>query len=80
VRSTLRDALDFVERLQHFGEVNTAWDAFIDYTSHFGFTSGALADMPGPGERLEDTVHGRRHGATAISNEITFGMTLPGCI
>ncbi len=56
MRTTLRDALDFVERLQRFGEANAAWNAFIDYTSQFGFTSGALADMPGPGERLEDTV------------------------
>lgn len=56
MRSTLRDALDFVERLQSFGEMHAAWKAFLDYTSQFGFTNGALADMPGPGERLQDTV------------------------
>lgn len=56
MRSTLRDTLDFVERLQSFGEMQAAWTAFLDYTSQFGFTTGALADMPGPGERLQDTV------------------------
>lgn len=56
VRSTLRDALDFVGRLQSFGEMHAAWNAFLDYSSQFGFTNGALADMPGPGERVQDTV------------------------
>lgn len=56
MRSTLRDALDFVERLQSFGEMHAAWNAFLEYTTQFGFTNGALADMPGPGERLQDTV------------------------
>lgn len=56
MRSTLRDALDFVERLQSFGEMQAAWGAFLDYTSQFGFSKGGLADMPGPGERLQDTI------------------------
>ena len=56
MRTTLRDALDFVERLQTFSDMNSAWGGFLEYTSGFGFTHGALADMPGPGERLQDTV------------------------
>ena len=56
MRATLRDALDFVERLQTFNDMNSAWAGFLEYTSGFGFTHGALADMPGPGERLQDTV------------------------
>lgn len=36
--------------------MNAAWAAFLGYTSRFGFTKGALADMPGPGERVQDTV------------------------
>ena len=36
--------------------MNSAWGGFLEYTSSFGFTQGALADMPGPGERLQDTV------------------------
>jgi LuxR family quorum sensing-dependent transcriptional regulator len=56
LRSGLRDVLDFVERLQTFDEVDSAWKFFLDYASRFGFTMGGLADMPGPGERLQDTI------------------------
>jgi len=56
LRTTLRDALDFVERLQTFDDMDSAWTGFLQYSSGFGFTQGALADMPGPGERVEDTV------------------------
>lgn len=56
MRSTLRDALDFVQRLQTFGDMNDAWTAFLGFAANFGFTQGALADMPGPGERVQDTV------------------------
>jgi LuxR family transcriptional regulator, quorum-sensing system regulator BjaR1 len=56
LRSTLTDALDFVGHLQNFDDMNAAWTAFLGYTAEFGFTKGALADMPGPGERVQDTV------------------------
>ncbi len=54
--STLSDVLEFVERLQTLNEMNAAWNYFLNYTSRFGLTAGALADMPGPGERVQDTV------------------------
>jgi LuxR family transcriptional regulator, quorum-sensing system regulator BjaR1 len=56
VRSALRDVLDFVERLQTFDSMSAAWNCFLDYASRSGFRMGALADMPGPGERVQDTV------------------------
>jgi LuxR family quorum sensing-dependent transcriptional regulator len=36
--------------------MNAAWNYFLTYASRFGLTAGALADMPGPGERVQDTV------------------------
>jgi len=56
LRSTLRDAIDFVGHLQTFDDMNAAWSAFLGFAANFGFTRGALADMPGPGERVQDTV------------------------
>src|SRR6266566_3619116 len=56
LRSTLTDAIDFVGHLQTFDDMNAAWSAFLGFAANFGFTRGALADMPGPGERVQDTV------------------------
>jgi LuxR family quorum sensing-dependent transcriptional regulator len=36
--------------------MNAAWNYFLAYASQSGFSRGALADMPGPGERVQDTV------------------------
>jgi len=36
LRATLRDALDFVERLQTFNDVNSAWAGFLEYALRRG--------------------------------------------
>jgi LuxR family quorum sensing-dependent transcriptional regulator len=56
MHSRLRDTLDFVEKLQKHTKINSAWDAFLAYAGQFGFSQGGLADMPRPGERLQDTI------------------------
>src|SRR5947207_1381118 len=36
--------------------MKAAWEAFLGYAARFGFSAGGLADMPGPGEKLQDTI------------------------
>lgn len=47
--------LDFVVDLQRTKTSDEAWQTFMHFSGSFGLPVGGLADMPGPGERLEDT-------------------------
>jgi DNA-binding CsgD family transcriptional regulator len=49
------DLLDFIDRIQDFPTMEESWLAFLAFAKRYGFTHGGLADMPGPGERIEDT-------------------------
>jgi DNA-binding CsgD family transcriptional regulator len=49
------DVLDFIEKLQGFPTIDGTWTSFLSFAQGYGFTHGGLADMPGPGERIEDT-------------------------
>lgn len=48
-------ALDFIDRVDSISSVDATWQAFLSFALPYGFTSGGLADIPGPGERIEDT-------------------------
>ncbi len=48
-------ALDFVVGLERTKTVDEAWQCFMEFAARFGLEFGGLAEMPGPGERLEDT-------------------------
>ena len=47
--------LDFIVGLERLKVVDESWQHFMQFTGRFGFEFGGLAEMPGPGERLEDT-------------------------
>jgi LuxR family quorum sensing-dependent transcriptional regulator len=47
--------LDFIVRLETLKSADEAWEFFMQFSAGFGLEFGGLADMPGPGERLEDT-------------------------
>jgi LuxR family transcriptional regulator, quorum-sensing system regulator BjaR1 len=47
--------LDFIARLETQQSADDAWQLFMQFSAGFGLEFGGLADLPGPGERLEDT-------------------------
>jgi LuxR family transcriptional regulator, quorum-sensing system regulator BjaR1 len=47
--------LDFIVGLERTKTVDEAWQFFMRFAAGFGLEFGGLAEMPGPGERLEDT-------------------------
>jgi LuxR family transcriptional regulator, quorum-sensing system regulator BjaR1 len=47
--------LDFIGGLKQLKSVDDAWQHFMRFSASFGLEFGGLAEMPGPGERLEDT-------------------------
>jgi len=47
--------LDFIVGLERTKTVDEAWHFFMRFAAGFGLEFGGLAEMPGPGERLEDT-------------------------
>ena len=47
--------LEFIARLEKSTTADEAWQLFMQFSAGFGLEFGGLADLPGPGERLEDT-------------------------
>jgi LuxR family transcriptional regulator, quorum-sensing system regulator BjaR1 len=47
--------LDFIATLEKRETADDAWSLFMEFSAEFGLEFGGLADLPGPGERLEDT-------------------------
>jgi LuxR family quorum sensing-dependent transcriptional regulator len=47
--------LDFIDNLEREQSADDAWQLFMRFSAGFGLEFGGLADLPGPGERLEDT-------------------------
>lgn len=47
--------LDFVVAIEKLKSADEVWNRFIRFSSGFGLPHGALVDVPGPGEQLEDT-------------------------
>jgi LuxR family quorum sensing-dependent transcriptional regulator len=50
------DAFQFISDIQALKDKNTIWSAFLNFAGQFGFTHGGLADMPAPGEQLQNTI------------------------
>jgi LuxR family quorum sensing-dependent transcriptional regulator len=48
--------LDFIDGLERLPTAEAAWAAFMEFSRSFGLAFGGLADMPGPTEKIEDTL------------------------
>jgi len=48
-------ALDFIDKVDSIPTVDETWGTFLSFVQRYGFVAGGLADIPGPGERIEDT-------------------------
>jgi LuxR family quorum sensing-dependent transcriptional regulator len=49
-------ALDFIDQLDRQPSPDAVWGSLLSFATRYGFDHGALVDLPGPGERIEDTV------------------------
>lgn len=47
--------MDFAVAIENFNSADDVWNLFLGFSSGFGLPHGALVDLPGPGEQLEDT-------------------------
>src|SRR5690348_8373061 len=47
--------LDYVEGIQTLNSADRIWQEFMRFSSSYGLQFGGLADLPGPGEKLEET-------------------------
>lgn len=52
--------LDFIDSLSAEKTAPGAWTSFLGFVRNFGFTCGAVTDLPGPTEQLVDKVLGIR--------------------
>jgi len=52
---TYPSVIEFVVELERTKSVDESWRHFMDFAARYGLEFGGLAEMPGPGERLEDT-------------------------
>jgi LuxR family quorum sensing-dependent transcriptional regulator len=48
--------LDFIDGLDKLSSAHDVWSSVLSFSHSYGFDHGALVDLPGPGERIEDTV------------------------
>ena len=48
--------LDVVEAMESLDSADEVWQRFLSFAGQFGFQFGSLCDLPGPQERLEDTL------------------------
>ncbi len=48
--------LDWIDRLEQFKSAREAWLSFLTFTGNYGFSFGALADLPGSHWRAPDSV------------------------
>ena len=55
-----RQALDFIERLEGVGAVNSAMDAMADAFAAFGFKTLIVTGLPNPDQRFEQVVLDKR--------------------
>jgi LuxR family quorum sensing-dependent transcriptional regulator len=46
---------EFIEELDSKLTIEETWTSFLSFASHYGFTNGGIAEMPGPRQRIEDT-------------------------
>lgn len=49
------NVLDFLEGIQVLKSADRVWQQFMSFSGNYGLQFGGLADLPGPGEKLEDT-------------------------
>jgi len=49
-------ALDFIDQLEGLATAEAVWGSLLSFSQRYGFDHGALVDLPGPGQRIEDTV------------------------
>ena len=54
--TTYPAVLDWIDRLGQFKTADEAWLSFLSFTSNYGFSFGALADLPGSQWRAPDSV------------------------
>lgn len=48
-------ALDFVVAIEELNSADEVWDKFTRFSAGLGLRFGAFVELPGPGERLQDT-------------------------
>jgi len=48
--------LDVVEDMESLDSEDAVWQKFLSFARQFGFQYGGMCDLPGPQERLEDTI------------------------
>lgn len=49
-------ALDFIDQLESLQSADAVWGSLLTFAGRYGLDHGALVDVPGPGQRIEDTV------------------------
>lgn len=50
--------LDFIDSLSGETTASSAWSAFLGFVRNYGYSCGAVTDLPGPSEQLIDKVLG----------------------
>ena len=48
--------LDWIDRLAGLESADDAWRSFLSFAGRYGFTHGAIVDLPRPQERASDNV------------------------
>lgn len=48
--------LELIDGFESIGAPDAVWRSFLGFAGNYGLRFGGLADLPGPGERLEDTI------------------------
>ena len=56
MESITHAVLDVVEEMEALDRSDAVWQKFLSFAQQFGFQFGALCDLPGPRENLEDTM------------------------